>query len=132
MLQLLILLGCCFFQTVKEVEKAILGSPLRLNPILEGQVLKVPIPKYVFCPLWVSVLIYKLFHFLCLGEQSVLNLRLPTWSLGMVVVDVAVGCITCGIGHQHMFCLALVLYRFNFKTDKSVTEKFFCRSSQAL
>ncbi|CAK9261653.1 unnamed protein product [Sphagnum jensenii] len=31
--------------TLKEVEKAILGSPLRLNPILEGQVLKVPIPK---------------------------------------------------------------------------------------
>ncbi len=30
------------------------------------------------------------------------------------------------------FCLALVLYCFNFKTDKSVTEKFFCRSSQAL
>jgi hypothetical protein len=98
MLQLLILLGCCFFQTVKEVEKAILGSPLRLNPILEGQVLKVPIPKYVFCPLWVSVLIYKLFHFLCLGEQSVLNVILPTWSSGMVVVDVAVECITCGIG----------------------------------
>jgi hypothetical protein len=81
------------------VEKAILGSPLRLNPILEGQVLKVPIPKYVFCPLWVSVLIYKLFRFLCLGEQSVLNVRLPTWSLGMVVVDGAVECITCGIGH---------------------------------
>jgi hypothetical protein len=32
-------------QIVKDVEKAILGSPLRLNPITEGQILRVPIPK---------------------------------------------------------------------------------------
>eukprot|EP00246_Nothoceros_aenigmaticus_P007188 TRINITY_DN2085_c0_g1_i1.p1 TRINITY_DN2085_c0_g1~~TRINITY_DN2085_c0_g1_i1.p1 ORF type:complete len:123 (-),score=4.97 TRINITY_DN2085_c0_g1_i1:113-481(-) len=32
---------------VKAVESAILGSPLRLNPVVEGQILTVPVPKYV-------------------------------------------------------------------------------------
>lgn len=31
--------------TVKEVEKAIRNSPLKLNPVEEGEVLRVPIPK---------------------------------------------------------------------------------------
>jgi len=30
---------------VKEVEKAIRNSPLKLNPVGEGEVLRVPIPK---------------------------------------------------------------------------------------
>lgn len=32
-------------QTIKEVEKAIRNSPLKLNPVEEGEVLRVPIPK---------------------------------------------------------------------------------------
>lgn len=42
---LILYLSCVAEQMVKEVEKAIRNSPLKLNPMAEGEVLRVPIPK---------------------------------------------------------------------------------------